>query len=73
MIGVGFGLLLGFPFTKLMFQINQIEAVDWLYKINVGTYFISFAMTFGIALIVNVLLMFRIRKVRSVEALKSVE
>ena len=73
MIGVAGGLALGYPFMSLLLYVNQVEKVDFINHMNLSTYFISFVLTFVVALVVNLILMSRIRKIKSVEALKSVE
>ena len=72
-VGIGIGLALGFPFTKLVLFINQVQIVDFIYKMFPLTYVIAFGFTFLISLAVNLLLTFRIRKIMAVESLKSVE
>ena len=72
-VGILGGLALGFPFTKLVLYINQVELVDFLYTVAPISYVISFAFTFVLSLAINLLLTLRIRKVMAVESLKSVE
>ncbi|MDY6430206.1 MAG: ABC transporter permease [Bacilli bacterium] len=73
LIGVIGGLFTGFPFMKLLLIVNEVEKVDYLYKMNLSTYFLAFALTFVLSVVVNIILMFRIRKIQAVESLKSVE
>ena len=72
-IGILGGLALGFPFTKLVLYINQVELVDYLYTVKPLSYGIAFGFTFVLALAINLLLSFRVRKIMAVESLKSVE
>lgn len=72
-IGILGGLALGFPFTKLVLYINQVELVDYLYMLKPTSYLIAFLFTSILSLLVNLSLTFRIRKIMAVESLKSVE
>ena len=72
-IGVLIGLCLGYPFMLAVLGTNVVELVEYLYSITFVSYVISFALTFVVALIVNLLLTHRIKKVMMVESLKSVE
>jgi ABC-type antimicrobial peptide transport system permease subunit len=47
--------------------------VEYLFHIDVSTYFIAFALTFLVSLSINIILSLRNRKVKMIEALKSVE
>ena len=73
LIGVALGLLIGFPFMKLVLLVNQIEVIDYMYFIAPSTYLIAFLMTFVLASLINVALTFGITKVNPSESLKSVE
>ena len=72
-IGVAFGLALGYPFTVITMKLNVVDIVEYLFHIDLSTYFIAFALTFLVSLTINVLLSLRSRKVKMIEALKSVE
>ncbi len=72
-IGIAFGLALGFPMEVLVLVVNQTPLVDFLYQTTFLSYVISFAITFGTALITNILLAQLTGKVKMVESLKSVE
>ncbi|MBE6134903.1 MAG: FtsX-like permease family protein [Erysipelotrichaceae bacterium] len=73
LVGIGLGLALGFPFTKLVLYINQVELVDFLYTVFPASYGIAFGFTFILSVAINMLLTLRIRKIKAVESLKSVE
>ena len=72
-VGVLLGLALGFPFLYLVLFINQVEVVSFPYMVAVSSYFIAFALTFGVAAIINLYLGSRTNKIKMVESLKSVE
>ena len=73
LIGILGGLALGFPFTKLVLFINQVELVDFLYTVYPLTYGIAFGFTFFLSVFITLLLTFRIRRIMAIESLKSVE
>lgn len=73
LIGVLLGLALGYPFMLAVLENNIVSLVSYLYHIYFKTYIYAFLLTFGVAAVINVLLSLRIRKVRMVESLKSVE
>jgi putative ABC transport system permease protein len=72
-LGVGFGLLLGYPFLIAVLKLNSVDLVSYLITIYPLTYLYSFLLTFVVALGVNGWLSFRTGKVKMVESLKSVE
>lgn len=73
LIGVILGLALGYPFMLAVMMTNVVELVDYLYIIFVPSYIYSFLLTFGVALLINILLSFKIKKIKMVESLKNVE
>ncbi len=73
LIGVIFGLIAGFPFTKFVLYINSFDTIYYTYKIYASSYFMSFLLTFVLAFILNILLAFSVGKVKAIESLKSVE
>lgn len=73
LIGVIIGLFLGYPFMLGVLENNIVSLVSYLYHIYFKTYIFAFLLTFGVALAINILLSLRIRGVRMVESLKSVE
>ncbi len=72
-IGVAFGLLLGMPMEILVLMVNITPLVEFLYTVYPLTYVISFLITIGTALIVNIWVANKTRKVAMVESLKSIE
>lgn len=72
-VGVTIGLIVGYPFLLAVMLTNKVALVDYLYHIYPVTYLISFALTFGVAFIINLILSYRIKKIQMVESLKSVE
>ena len=73
LIGILGGLAVGFPFMKLVLMINQIEIIQYIYMIYPLTYVLAALGSFLAAFAVNAGLTGLIRRVKSVEALKSVE
>ena len=73
LVGVIIGLILGYPFMLLVLENNIVSLVSYLYHIYFKTYIIAFLLTFGVAIAINMLLSLRIRGVKMVESLKSVE
>jgi ABC-type antimicrobial peptide transport system permease subunit len=73
LIGVLFGLALGYPFMLAVMKTNIVELVDYLYHIFFKSFIYSFLLTFGVALLINIVLSFRIKKIQMIESLKSVE
>jgi len=73
LLGVGIGLLLGRPFLILVMGSNIVELVTYLYTIYPLSYFYSFLLTFVVAFLVDIFLNRRIKTVKMVESLKSVE
>ncbi len=73
LVGVILGLCLGYPFMLAVMMTNVVELVDYLYIIKIPSFIYSFLLTFGVALLINLFLSFRIKKVRMIESLKSVE
>lgn len=73
LVGVILGLAVGYPFMLAVMMTNVVELVDYLYIIFVPSFIYSFLLTFGVALLINLFLTFRIKKVKMIESLKSVE
>ena len=73
LLGTLIGLPLGYPVMVLMLSINQTEMLTFLYLLLPVSYLISAAITLLTSFAVNVLLGRRVRKVRMIESLKSVE
>ena len=73
LVGTLIGLPLGYPVMVLMLTINQTELLTFLYLIQPLSYLISAAITLVTSFAVNFLLGKRVRKVKMIESLKSVE
>ncbi|MFA6862010.1 MAG: FtsX-like permease family protein, partial [Bacilli bacterium] len=72
-IGSLIGLAVGYPMCVLVLVVNKTTLLTFLYHINVATYFIAFAISYGTALLVNYLLCLRLKNIKMVESLKSNE
>lgn len=72
-IGIVFGLFLGFPMEKLVLGVNETPLVAFLYTIYPLSFVFSFVITFGTAFIVNLILTRKVIKIKMVESLKSIE
>ena len=72
-IGVLAGLLLGMPFKDFVISVAEVDSVMFA----PGHYWLSFVLaavlTFGFAIIVDIAMHFKLKKVDMVESLKSVE
>lgn len=73
LIGVAFGLVLGYPFLLAVMGLNKVELVTYLYHIAPLSYLLSFFVSFVVAFLVNLYFGFRSRSIKMVESLKSVE
>ncbi len=73
LVGTILGMALGYPFLLLVMGTNVVELVDYLYFIKAISYVYGFLLTFGVAVITNVFLVYRTNKIKMVESLKSVE
>jgi putative ABC transport system permease protein len=73
LIGTAIGLPLGFPLCVLVMAVNKNEFITYLYHITWQTYLLSAAISLLSALVVNLLLTLRTKKIKMVESLKSVE
>ena len=72
-IGSSIGLLLGYPLTVLTLSINKTNLISFLYHVNVITYFIAFLISIVTAIVLDLLLTLKIKKISMIESLKSVE
>ena len=73
LIGILGGLALGYPFMQLVLIINQIEIIHYIYMIYPATYILAALGSFVVAFLVNLGLTTRVRRIKAVESLKSVE
>ena len=72
-IGAFIGLFFGMPILVLLLSINENELISFIYRINPSSYFYSFLLTTITSLVVNLYLGKKIKKVKMVESLKSIE
>lgn len=72
-IGVIFGSFTGFPFLVAIMKANIVELVEYQYFLRPLSYILSFILTFVVALLINTYFVFKTRKIKMVESLKSVE
>ena len=72
-IGAAIGLTLGMPFMVTVLTINEVGMVDYIYTVTTLTYIFSFLFTFLVGVLINGLLMLKIRGIKMIESLKSVE
>ena len=72
-IGGLLGLLFGFPMTYMVLSVNITSLLTFMYHIYWYSYMYGFLVTGGTALVVSLFLNKKIKKVKMVESLKSVE
>ena len=72
-IGVLGGLAVGQPFMQLVLVINEIEIIHYIYMIYPLTFLFSALFGLLVAFLVNLILTAKVKGVKAVEALKSVE
>ena len=73
LMGMACGLLLGVPFLRFIIYTAEVDAVMFNPVINIGSYVMAGVMTIFFAMIVNIAMYFRLKKVDMVQSLKSVE
>ena len=73
MIGVIFGLILGYPILYLIMSINETNLLHYIYHIHWFSYLISVVISLGTSICVNSYSAYLAGKVDAVSALKSVE
>lgn len=72
-IGGLLGLLFGFPMTYMVLSVNITSLLTFMYHIYWYSYMYGFLVTGGTALVVSLFLNKKIKKVKMVESLKSIE
>lgn len=72
-IGVILGMISGYPFLLAVMMTNIVALVEYIYVIYPITFVYSFILTFVVSIIINLVLSMRIKKVKMIESLKSVE
>lgn len=73
LVGVVVGLFFGLPMEILVLIVNLTPLVEFLYVVYPLSYVLSFILTIGTAFIVNLFLTNKIKKIKMVESLKSIE
>lgn len=73
LLGSVVGLIVGYPFMLAVMKTNIVNLVEYLYRIEIITYVISFALTFLVSVAINTYFSSMTRRVKMVESLKSVE
>lgn len=72
-IGVVLGMACGYPFLLAVMKTNIVALVEYIYVIYPITFVYSFILTFIVSILINLILSLRIKKVKMIESLKSVE
>lgn len=72
-IGSLLGMGIGLPLEMLVLSTNKTPLLNWKYVIFPNTYLIAFLISFLVALAVNCLMTYEIKKISMSESLKSVE
>ena len=72
-VGSLLGMAIGLPLEMLTLGVNQVELIDWKYVIFPLTYLFSFLISFGTALVANLIISTRVNKISMSESLKSIE
>ncbi len=72
-VGSSLGLAIGLPLEYVVLSVNETPLVSWLYLVLPNTYIISFFLSLGTALIVNLFMYFKIDRISMSESLKSVD
>ena len=72
-IGSAVGMCLGYPLLVLVLSINKVEVMNYLFHINVLSYFLSLAIIFVTIVLVSLFCQIKIKKIDMIESLKSVE
>lgn len=72
-IGSIFGLLCGYPLLKAVLMINETPLIEYIYHINISSYLIAFLLTCGVSILINLIMVFKSKKIKMVESLKSIE
>ncbi len=72
-VGVAIGMALGYPFMLAVMETNIVALVHYIYTIYPLTFVYAFLLTYVVDFVINLLLSYRIRRVKMIESLKSVE
>ena len=72
-IGMIVGMLLGYPLLLLILAVNKVKIINFIYKINVLSFFASAFIIFATIALVLGVCYYKILKINMAESLKSVE
>lgn len=72
-VGVAIGMSLGYPFMLAVMETNIVALVHYIYTIYPLTFVYAFLLTYVLDFVINLLLSYRIKRVKMIESLKSVE
>jgi putative ABC transport system permease protein len=72
-IGAVLGMFLGLPLEIVVLGTNVTPLVSWTYFVDWTSYIYAFIISFFTALLVNILISYRIDKIEMAESLKSIE
>ncbi len=73
LIGILFGLVLGIPLNIIVVGIVDIDTLTFSTDLQPLSFLLAIVLTVSFAIIVNVLMHFKLKKISMVESLKSVE
>ena len=73
LIGIALGLVLGIPLNIAVVGVVDIDQLTFNTNLKLASFIIAIVMTIVFAIIVNVLMHFKLKKISMVESLKSVE
>lgn len=73
LLGVAGGLGFGYPLLYWIFQVNSMAIVDFFYVIDPISYFASFLISFGVGILVSVILCLLTDRIKLSESLKEIE
>ena len=73
LVGSAIGLVLGYPLMYAVLAINENPLLSYIYHINVISYVITFVITAGFSVIINLVMSSFVNKVKMVESLKAVD
>ena len=73
LIGIAFGLVLGIPLNIAVVGIVDIDTLTFKTDLEPLSFLLAIILTITFAVIVNVIMHFKLKKISMVESLKSVE
>ena len=72
-MGIGIGLLLGIPLNIAVVGVVDIDTLTFKTRLEPESFIIAMVVTAVFAILVNLLMHFKLKKISMVESLKSVE